>query len=73
MRSATEVSMPRIEPFIPKTAFMVVFPKGTLKSIQQAQANFEGIAASNALRYGSWDSLGIVAPTWSPRKRNKGE
>ena len=34
-------SMPRIEPFIPKTAYMRVFPEETLKSIQQAQANFE--------------------------------
>ena len=41
-------SMPRIEPFIPKTAYMRVFPEGTLKSIQQAQANFERIAASTA-------------------------
>ncbi len=39
-------SMPRFEPLIPKTANMRVFPEETLKSIQQAQANFDRLAAS---------------------------
>ena len=64
-------SMPRFEPLIPKTVNMRVFPEETMKSIQQAQANFERLAASmrSATEVGK---LGIVAPT-SPRKRSKGE